>query len=148
MENFIKFFLNTHLEWSLSCQDSVITKELDSTPEHWLPQSLLIFILYTVGLIPALQVNTPTITYSLIFLASEHSTHKPLGKRALAVKGTSQSGETKGGNSIPSLGVQSSPDLQIRPVIYFLSLYKLCAVIHCDGYMQEINGYFLKGRLA
>ena len=25
MENSIKFFLNTHLEWSLSCQDLVIT---------------------------------------------------------------------------------------------------------------------------
>jgi len=26
MENSIEFFLNTHLEWSLSHQDSVITK--------------------------------------------------------------------------------------------------------------------------
>jgi len=34
MENSIEFFLNTHLEWSLSYQDLVITKELDTTPEH------------------------------------------------------------------------------------------------------------------
>jgi len=79
MENSIEFFLNTHLEWSLSRQDLVVTKELDSTPEHRSSRSLLIFILRTVGLILALQVNTPITTYSLIFLTSEHSTHKPLG---------------------------------------------------------------------
>ena len=79
MENSIEFFLNTHLEWSLSRQDLVITKELDSISKYQSPQSLLIFILYTVGLILALQVNTPIITYSLIFLTNEHSTHKPLG---------------------------------------------------------------------
>jgi len=28
MENSIEFFLNTHLEWSLSHQDSVITNDL------------------------------------------------------------------------------------------------------------------------
>jgi len=30
MENSIEFFLNTHLEWSLSRQDSVITNSLFS----------------------------------------------------------------------------------------------------------------------
>ena len=34
MENSIEFFLNAHIEWSLSHQDLVITKELVSTPEH------------------------------------------------------------------------------------------------------------------
>jgi len=28
MENSIEFFLNTHLEWSLSCQDLVITRSV------------------------------------------------------------------------------------------------------------------------
>jgi len=33
MKNSIEFFLNTYLEWSLSHQDSVITKELDNHSE-------------------------------------------------------------------------------------------------------------------
>jgi len=79
MENSIEFFLNTHLEWSLSRQDLVITKELNSTPEHWSPWSLLIFVQCAVGLIPVLQASTSIITHSLISLASEHSAHKHLG---------------------------------------------------------------------
>ena len=72
MENSIEFFLNTHLKWSLSCQDLVITRSVS------IGSSTLVLLSFTTNTLNLFRESNQGVLFASYFIQNPPLSEAPL----------------------------------------------------------------------